>query len=246
MRLGPFIKCPHPEMIEACGVAGFDFVVVDMEHTPVEKRALYFLKLASLARGIEMIVRVPVLAEEYVKWCLDLGITTIQVPFVQKAEDAREAVRLSHFSPAGERGLCRFVRAADFSGLPVKDYLQKANSSVRLILQIEGAEGMRNIDEILAIEGIDTLFIGPYDLSQSLGVPGSIWDEKVVAAMRDIIGKCARRGIKVGTFTDTAEGVKFWRDAGVEMIQYGSDLYLFMAGTALLKRQLSDLGVVPR
>jgi 4-hydroxy-2-oxoheptanedioate aldolase len=225
-------------MIEACGVAGFDFVVVDMEHTPVEKRTLYFLKLASLARGIEMVVRVPILAEEYIKWCLDMGITTIQVPFVQTSEDARKAVLLSHFSPEGHRGLCRFVRAADFSGLPVKEYLRKANSSVRLILQIEGAEGMRNIDEILAVEGIDTLFIGPYDLSQSLGVPGSIWDEKVVAAMRGIIGKCADRGIKVGTFADTPEGVKFWREAGAEMIQYGSDLHLFMEGVAALKRQI--------
>lgn len=238
VELGPFIKSPHPEIIEACGLASFDFVVVDMEHTPLSPRDLYPLVLAAENRGIKLIVRIPKNDEEYFKWCLDLGVRYIQVPHIQSPSDAKKAIRNSFFGPGGSRGLCRFVRAADFSTKEKNDYLKDANSQTKLILQIEGSEGLAQIDDILKVDGIDTIFIGPYDLSQSLGKPGLIWDDAVISAMKKIISSCSKANVKVGTFTDNPEGVKFWINSGVKIVQYASDLHLFFSGVELLKKEL--------
>lgn len=234
--LGPFVKCPHPEMIEAIGLAGFDFAVVDMEHTPLSPRDLYPLVLAAERRGLELIVRIPMKDECYFKWCRDLGIRHIQVPFVESAEDVVQAIARSYFSPIGTRGLCRFVRAADFSAKPRDEYLQDANDTVQLILQVEGQRGVDNLTEILdATPKGSILFIGPYDLSQSLGKPGQIWDEEVVKVLEKIVVQCAEKNVGVGIFTDTPDGVRFWADRGIELIEYGSDLNVFMVGAAQLR-----------
>lgn len=227
--LGPFIKCPQPEIIEALSCAGFDFGVVDMEHTPLGPRDLYPLKLASEARKFDLIVRIPMNLEMYYKWCLDLGFKYIQVPFVQSQADAEQAISLSHFSPRGERGLCRFVRAADFSAKDKSEYISQAHENTKIILQIEGEKGAQNIDAILTVPGIFAIFIGPYDLSQSLGLAGQIWHPQVVSRMHEIVQKCKSAGIKIGTFTDTVEGIQHWAKEKIDFIEYGSDLNLLMS-----------------
>lgn len=236
---GPFVKCPQPEMVEAIGLAGFDFCVLDMEHTPLGPRELYPLVLAAERRGLTPVVRIPANQEAYYKWTLDLGAPYVQVPFIQSAADARYAVEQSHFSPEGSRGLCRFTRAADFSCKPKEEYLTTSNQKTKLILQVEGQAGVSRIDEILAVKGFDTLFIGPYDLSQSLGKPGQIWDPEVVQAMKGIVEACKKAGVRVGTFTDTPEGVRFWAEAGIDMIQYASDLNLFITASRKLFSEIA-------
>ena len=232
-RLGVFVKCPHAEMIEAIGLAGFDFAVVDMEHTPLGPRDLYPLVLAAERRQLLLVVRIPCKQEEYFKWCRDLDIAAIQVPHIETKEDALRAVESSYFAPRGERGLCRFVRAAGFSAIPKETYLQQANARNRLILQIEGRRGIENLQQIVdATPPEASIFIGPYDLSQSLGKPGQIWDSEVMMAMENIIATCRERGIGVGTFTDTPDGISHWARRGVSFVEYASDLHLFLQGSA--------------
>lgn len=240
MKIGPFVKCPHPEMIEAIALSGCDFAVLDMEHTPLGPRDLYPLALAAECRGLGLAIRIPRRSEEYVKWCLDLGVREIQIPHITTPDDVRDAMRMAYFSPLGERGLCRFVRAAQFSALDKGIYLREANQLTRLVLQLEGAEAIECLPEIL--EGIESnrtprpsIFIGPYDLSQSLGVPGEIWHSAVLTAMRVAIQRCHDRNFTVGTFTDTPEGVHYWREQGVDFLEYGSDLQLFIGAARELK-----------
>lgn len=234
-ELGVFVKCPHPEMIEAIALAGFDFAVVDMEHTPLGPRDLYPLVLAAERRGLSLVVRIPQKLDAYFKWCRDLNVARIQVPHVETAQDALHAIQHSYFSPMGERGLCRFVRAADFSALPKDDYLRQANAGNRLVLQIEGQRALVNLPDILEVlPPAAAIFIGPYDLSQSLGKPGQIWDPEVVATMENIIDQCRPRGIKVGTFTDTPEGLAFWTTKGLDFLEYASDLHLFIGAAKTL------------
>ncbi len=238
MQLGPFVKVARPEMIEAIALAGFDLAVVDMEHVPVSQNDLYPLVLAAERRNLELIVRIPVREEPYFKWCLDLGIRNIQVPFVETAEDVAYCVKNSYFGPQGMRGVCRFVRAADFSATPREVYLSEANERTRLIFQVEGQRGVDNLPEILdAAPKSSILFIGPYDLSQSLGKPGQIWDPAVVAQIEAIVAKCSTKGVGVGIFTDTPEGIGFWSQRGVQLIEYATDLKIFMAGAAWLRRE---------
>ena len=238
VRLGPFMKLARPEMIEAVALAGFDFALVDMEHGPIGQSELYAVVMAAERRNLPLIVRVPVREEPYIKWCLDLGVRHIQVPSVETAEDVAFCIRNSYFSPLGMRGLCRFTRAADFGAKPRDVYLSEANEKTQLILQVEGQRGAANLPEILgAAPKGSILFIGPYDLSQSLGKPGQIWDPEVVGQIESIVAKCTAKDVGVGIFADSPEGVAFWAKRGIGLIEYGSDLNIFMAGAAWLRRE---------
>ena len=226
--LGPFVRIPRAEVIEILGLSGFDFAVVDLEHGPIMPNEVYPMILAAERRGIRLIARVPGLQESYFKWLLDLGIGGLQVPHIKTAEDARTAVSFSRFSPDGERGLCRFVRAADFSDIPREQYIKEANQKSLLIIQIEGKEGVANIKEIASVPGIDVVFVGPYDLSQSLGVIGQIWHEKVVSEIKKVIETCSKTGVAVGVFTDTPEGAKQWASLGVKYINYRIEVEMML------------------
>lgn len=229
------MKCPHPEMIEAIALARFDFAVVDMEHTPLGPRDLYPLVLAAERHRLSLVVRIPQKQDAYFKWCRDLNVARIQVPHIETVQDALYSIQNSYFSPQGERGLCRFVRAANFSALPKDEYIRQANASNRLMLQIEGQRAIANLPDILSVLPPEaSIFIGPYDLSQSLGIPGQIWDSKVVLAMEGIINQCHCKGVKVGTFTDSPEGLAFWSRRGLDYLEYASDLHLFIASSQVL------------
>lgn len=232
MELGVFVKCPHPEMIEALGIASVDFAVVDMEHTPLGPRDLYPLVLAAERRELRLVVRIPENAPHWFKWVLDLGVREIQVPDVRSTEDAMRALDASAFSPHGKRGLCRFTRAANFSSMPQADYL---NASAQLIFQVEHASN--NINKLL-VNG-NSILIGPYDLSASMGMPGDIWNPAVTGHIGYVIECCKLSGIPVGIFTDTPDGIEHWRKVGVDFIEYGSDLQLLMGAARDLK-QWSD------
>ena len=234
-ELGIFIKSPTIEIIECCGIVGMDFAVIDMEHTPLSPRDLIPLVLASETRELKLIVRLPNLNEEYFKWCLDLGIKHLQVPHIETTVDVDKVINSSFFYPIGQRGLCRAVRAADYSNMNKKDYLDHSNSKVEVIFQIEGIQGFNNLNQILNHDGVNSIFIGPYDLSQSLGSPGDIWNTAIVDKMKKIIKDCKDKSIEVGVFTDTIDGLKFWSDLNVDFIEYGSDMLLFSDALTNLK-----------
>ena len=241
MKFGFFVKCPAIEIIESMGIAGLDFAVVDMEHTSLGPRDLYPLLLAAENRKLELIVRIPTKQDFYFKWCRDLNINVIQVPHVETADDVHFALKQTMFYPYGERGLCRFVRASDFSAKNKSEYLSYANSHNKLILQLEGKKAVDNIDEIISASKISpeiSLFVGPYDLSQSLGKPGEIWDPLVQETMDMIISKCKDKNIAIGTFTDNIKGLEHWKKKGIDFVQYASDLNVFIDSAKHLKNLL--------
>ena len=116
-----------------------------------------------------------------------------------------------------------------------KDYLDHSNSKVEVIFQIEGIQGFNNLNQILNHDGVNSIFIGPYDLSQSLGSPGDIWNTAIVDKMKKIIKDCNDQSISVGVFTDTIDGLKFWSNLDVDFIEYGSDMMLFSEALKKLK-----------
>jgi 4-hydroxy-2-oxoheptanedioate aldolase len=226
--IGPFVRIPRAEIVEILALAGFDYAVIDLEHGSIGHNEVYPMILAAERHDMRLLARVPGLQENYFKWLLDLGIGGLQVPHIKTAEDARIAVEYANFSPSGERGLCRFVRAAEFSNLPRETYVTRANTQNLLVLQIEGKEGVHNIEQITAVPGIDVLFVGPYDLSQSLGLIGQIWHEKVVQEITRVVSVCTSKGIAVGVFTDTPEGIRHWAAAGVTYINYRIEVEMML------------------
>jgi len=225
--MGMFCKTTAPEFIEAIGYAGFDFCILDMEHGPIQLETLQNLIRAAEGSGLLPIVRTRDSSPESVSQPLDLGAAGIEVPQVATQAEAEAIIDAVKFAPLGHRGVCRFVRAANFSAMERGTYFATANKSL-VILQLEGIS-LGEYDKIADLPGVDILFIGPYDLSQALGIPGQTEDPRVLAKMREIIAVAKRKGKVIGVFADTQAQARRWIAAGVQYIAYSVDIGLFYA-----------------
>ena len=237
---GIFMKTCDPAFVEIAGLAGLDYVILDMEHGPAGLENMQNLIRAAVVSGVLPIVRVPGTMEHMISQPLDIGAMGVQIPQIKNAEQITEAAQAARFYPAGQRGVCRFVRAAGYSSVPGETYFKEANQTL-VIAQLEGAEAVQNLDEILNTQAFDILFIGPYDLSQSLGVTGRVTHPKVVAEMRKIVEKAREKNIVVGTFTDSAESLAMWKNEGVKYLSYSVDVGLFYDKCAELVNNFNKL-----
>lgn len=224
---GPFMKTADPMFVEAVGLSGFDFVILDTEHGPVEIENQQNNIRAAEARNLVPIIRLKDKAENTIGRALDIGAYGIQVPQITTVQEAKDVVKFAKFYPYGMRGVCRFVRAADYSAIDRYEYFE-SSKDILIILQLEGIEAIKNIDEILQVEGIDILFIGPYDLSQSLGLPGQVNNTKVIEAMKLIVEKAKTSGKTIGCFVDTPDDLVMWRDMGLQYLSYSVDIGIFI------------------
>ena len=226
---GPFMITSDAAFVEAAGYAGYDFVILDMEHGPSSYENMQNLIRGAQISGVMPIIRVSRGLEIWIDRALDIGAGGVMVPQVDNAKQAQEAVAAAKFSPKGSRGVCRYVRAARYSDKELQSYFNDSNETV-VIIQAEGQTAFNNLDEILAVEGIDMLFIGPYDLSASLGLIGQIDHPKVHECMKDIITRAGEKGISVGTFMDSPDKIPFWRNLGVKFFSYACDTGIFYRG----------------
>lgn len=224
--VGTFSKSQDPAFIEIIGHSGFDFVVLDLEHGPSSVLSLQNLIRAAEVTGLVPIVRVKEDTPSLISEVLDVGAAGIQVPQISTRKQAEEVMQVAHFSPLGMRGVCRFVRAANYSSMGRYNYFAQANTSV-IVMQLEGVGAVENIKEILSVPGLDIAFIGPYDLSQSLGVSGQVDDPRVAQAMKTVVDECVKQNVVVGTFVDTIEEARKWSAAGVKYLCYSVDVGLF-------------------
>ncbi|MGH9661059.1 MAG: HpcH/HpaI aldolase family protein [Bryobacteraceae bacterium] len=220
---GTFCELPCAEAVEIVGLAGFDFVVLDGEHAPIGAAAYAPLVRAAAAAGLPAVIRVASNDAASIQHALDSGAAGVQIPQIASAGEARRAVEAARFHPQGRRGFNPFVRAADFSAQPVEQFFERGNRDVTVVLQVESAAGIASSGEILDVDGFDVLFLGPYDLSQSLGVPGETSHPKVLEAARGIVEAAGRRGIAVGVFSNTADELRHWAKAGVRYLCYSVD-----------------------
>ncbi|MDR2286036.1 MAG: aldolase [Prevotellaceae bacterium] len=223
---GPFMKTVDPAFVECAGHAGFDFVILDMEHGPASFPDLQNLIRGAEAAGVLPVVRTYDSSETAISKALDLGAKGVQIPQIQSADEAREVVKAAKYFPKGERGVCRFVRAANYSSTPRNEYFELANEAL-IILQVEGKQVLHKLDSILGVEGLDILFIGPYDLSQSLGVPGQVSHPSVIDAITNITEQAKKAGVVTGVFCDTFEAAALWRGAGIQYLSYSVDVGIF-------------------
>ncbi|HAA44946.1 MAG: 2-dehydro-3-deoxyglucarate aldolase [Halomonas sp. 54_146] len=224
---GIFSKTLDSAFVEAAGLAGLDFIILDTEHGPASLETLHHHVRAARLTPMQAIIRVKGVEPHAIGCALDTGAAGVQVPNINSAEQAREAVNAARFHPHGQRGVCRFVRAAQFGDQEKAQYFQQANQAV-VILQVEGLEGVKNLDQILDVPGFDVLFVGPYDLSQSVGKPGEVDAPEVIALMREIAAKSKAKGVLLGAFCDTPENAKLLRAEGFSYIAYSVDVNIFL------------------
>jgi len=234
---GVFSKSTDPAFVEILGHAGFDFVISDLEHGPNSILSAQNLIRAAELGGVFPVVRTREGDPSMIGAALDIGAGGVEVPQVSSREDAELVLRHARFAPLGMRGVCRFVRAADYSAMERQSYFAESNEAVT-VCHLEGKAAVDALDGILDVKGLDVLFIGPYDLSQSLGVPGQVEHPDVIACMSDVVERCRRRGVAVGTFVDRLEAARRWRAAGVRYIAYSVDVGIFYGAASDIARSL--------
>jgi len=217
---GIFLEIPCADVVEMASLAGWDFVVIDTEHGPIGPAQLPDLLRAA---SVPAIVRVAAVRNELIQSALDAGSDGVLVPQIQNAAEAAGVVAASRFHPRGRRGLNGFVRAARYSLMPMEEYLLRP---VRVVIQIETAGALAEVDAIAALPGVDELFIGPYDLSQALGRPGDVMHAEVLTAGQRVIHAAHAAGIAVSAFANSREAADRWREMGIDRLYYSADVYL--------------------
>ena len=171
--LGVSMMIPCPQIVEMIGKLGFDWVMIDCEHGGLSLESVELMIMAAEASGLVPIVRPQTGHPDAIAQVLDRGALGVQVPHVSTADDARRAVESARHYPLGQRGLAAATRAADYGfGLSMADYVQQANEETLVCVQLEDAEALQNLEAIVQVQGVDVFFVGPSDLSQSMGYPG--------------------------------------------------------------------------
>ncbi|MBL8335100.1 MAG: 2-dehydro-3-deoxyglucarate aldolase [Rubrivivax sp.] len=240
--LGTWLLSASPLLAEAAGHAGFDWGVIDMEHGPLDMGDVVHLLQAVAGTRLVPVVRVPWNDTVAIKRVLDAGATTLLVPFVQDADEAAAAVAATRYPPQGVRGMAGMSRAAHFGLKP--DYLATANRGMAVIVQIETESALAQLEAIGGTEGVDAVFIGPADLSGSMGIAGQVTHPRVMAAMRDAARRCHAIGKPIGTIGVEPEVVAQYRAAGYDFLAVNSDLGLFVqasvAAMQALRAKASD------
>lgn len=224
--LATFSIIPAVEVVELIGLAGFDGIILDLEHGAHGSEALGPLILAAKARDIYPLVRVRSSEPSEIAAALDAGAAGVIVPQIGSLAEAERAVRAARFAPDGNRGANPFVRAADYSGR--LEWFAEANRDTAILLMIEGPGGLAAADEIAALPHLDGIFIGPMDLSHALGVPGEMGHSRVAEAVGSVIAACKANGITAGIFAGTPEAAKRWIGEGVTLVGVGADTSTFL------------------
>jgi 2-dehydro-3-deoxyglucarate aldolase/4-hydroxy-2-oxoheptanedioate aldolase len=226
--IGALLQMPLPEVAEIFATAGYDWLFVDLEHSPMEPRDALTV-LTAVDGRLPCVVRVPWNDEAHIKKALDIGATGIIVPLVNSADDARYAVARCKYPPQGVRSV-GITRAQRFD-LDFQDYMRRANDEIAVIVQIEHVDAVRNIEAILDVPGIDGVFVGPFDLSGSMNRPGQINDPEVQAAIADVIRACGQRDVAVCAYAHTPEHAKTYLSLGYRVIALCTD-YIMLARQA--------------
>ncbi|PFG57256.1 4-hydroxy-2-oxoheptanedioate aldolase [Amycolatopsis sulphurea] len=219
---GLFSVIPEPVLVEMIGCAGYDFVVLDSEHTLVDPQQLENLIRAAEAVDLTPFVRVPVAAPGAILRALDAGAMGVVIPHVRSRSDVDEAIRAARYHPEGLRSLGG-GRAPGFGAIDGTGYLARANAEIMVIPLIEDAEGVAAIDDIVAGGGVDLVMPGPADLSQSYGVPWQVRHPLVQEALKRLHTACAGHGVPYCPITRNRDSHRRWLEAGVTAFVLGEE-----------------------
>lgn len=223
---GVFCELGCPAAVEIAGLAGWDFVLLDGEHGPLGVAQFPEHVRAAQAVDAQAVIRVPSNDPAIIQHALDAGAAGVQIPRVESLPEARRAIESARFHPKGRRGFNPFVRAASYAATPVEEFLEQANEDILVTLQLESVAGVEAAAEVGALPGVDVLFLGPFDLSQSLGIPGEVTHPRVYAAGETIIRAASARGVAVGVFSNAEEDARRWLQAGVRYLVFSTDTCL--------------------
>ena len=221
---GTWSHLPLVQVVEIIGAAGLDFIVFDMEHGPHSYGDMPALCCAAESRGLVPITRVPGLESSSVLRLLDSGTKGIMVPHVHGLADARRSLEAMRYGDSpGSRGIATLTRASLFGTVDEATHLATQNDKIVSILMIEDKAALDDLERICELPGLDVIFVGIYDLSQSLGLKGNLDDPAFQRAFEATVARIAKAGVAVGCYTPAPGGVKRLLDLGIRVITINVD-----------------------
>jgi 2-dehydro-3-deoxyglucarate aldolase/4-hydroxy-2-oxoheptanedioate aldolase len=229
---GTFLGLGSGMAAEACALAGFDWLLVDLEHGGGDESTLLAQQLAADAHGVPLLVRVESTDRIRAGRVLDLGAEGVMFPRLESVADAQQAVRHLRYPRQGDRGVATYNRACGFGTHP--EALATANDRIVGIIQVENQLAVDRVDEIAAVPGVDVLFIGPRDLSYDLGVPGDTTAPVFRAAVQRVLAATERAGIAAGILAPDADTARQYADDGFRFIGVSSDATLLATAGRLV------------
>ncbi len=235
LLLGTMVTLPTPATSEILAELGFDWLFIDGEHGPLGTSEIGAI-LQAVGHRLGCVVRVPAVEEIPIKKVLDLGADGVIVPMVNTGEDAKNVVSWSRYAPLGSRGV-GLARAHGY-GLTFGDYVQNANDHIAVVVQAEHFKAVENIEEIVKVEGIDAVQLGPYDLAASMGKMGQVDDPEVVDAINHVIQTCQNANLPIGWFGVTGPSVQPYIEQGCTLITAGVDTTLLASAAKDLLKSL--------
>lgn len=239
---GLFYKLNSQAIAEMIGNAGFDFIIVDTEHSNYSSYDVEGIIRAAECVGMSSVIRIREAIPEDVLHALDSGADGVQIPSINSIESAFDVCKSSKYYPEGNRGLSANQRAAMYSAWNKEvNYVEHSNKNSLVVVHVENIEMAERVDELLEIPQIDVIFVGPSDLSQSMGKPGQMNDPDVVAVIEDVFKKVLAKGKAVGIYCGTPAAIKKYVSLGATYIAYGSDVTTMVDGLKRLKNSVDEV-----
>ncbi len=224
--VGPFVGLNCPDLVEIMGLSGFDFCVIDTEHGPMNPESIQHMIRAAELSGMTPVVRVTEAKPTDILRVLDVGARAVHVPQVNDRQTAEMVAKAARYHPEGMRGVA-VPRALEYGLRPLGEALEAANRDNMVIVHCENVEGLGRLEEISAVEGIDMIFVGPYDLSQSLGIPGQIMHPDMKEAVARALSITTKAGKPAGVFVTSVEEALQRIEEGFRYIAYSLDSLIF-------------------
>lgn len=228
--VGMWVSSGSALMAEICAGSGLDVVVVDGEHGPNGLEGILAQLQAVRGYPVTAVVRPPVNDAVIIKQYLDIGVQSLMVPMVHTAADAEAAAAAAHYPPRGVRGVgSALARSSRWNRIP--NYLERAAETITVMVQIESAQAVENVADILAVDGIDAIFLGPADLAASMGLPGAQEHPEVVAAVEHCLAAAKAAGKPAGVNAFAQAMARHYLDAGAGLVLVGADVTLLARGS---------------
>ena len=225
--LGTWLMAASPATAEALGALAFDWLLIDMEHVPIDDKELWHLLCAIQCTSAHAVVRVAKNDAALIKRALDLGASSIMVPFIENEQQARDAVSAMRYPPEGTRGFAAVHRASRYG--VQRDYAQQANAHTCCILQIETPHALEQLEAIATVSGVDALFLGPGDLSANCGHLGNPEHADVQHLIEQAVERAHALNVPIGIVGPSPERVQHYLALGYDFVAMGSDMSMMMA-----------------
>lgn len=218
----------QPAVVQLLANAGFDFVIIDNEHGMFSTETIADLSRMAKPLGLTPIVRVPDIAYPYIAQSLDAGAQGVMIPRITSVEQIRQAVQAMKYPPAGVRGMALSRAHTDFRSGSLADALSQANEETLLIVQIETRQAVEQIDDFVAVPGVDVALVGPADLSIALGLPGQLDHPQMQQAIAGVVAACQRQGIAPAIHMNDMQLAVYWAQHGMTVLSSNAEVGLLM------------------